>query len=645
MRSFIRLSTRGRALRAALVAFGVIAIATSCSEHLPTGPISFSATLAIVVPHDTIVIGDTSSAKATATDGQGRQIQKLSFTWASTDTSIVGFAAADTSNGRVHNLVAKRTGRATVSLGLVDPRFASISPATRSQVGVVGGVKILSSKDSTLTSVNDTAIAVANGLVKANGALVTRASTGTKWVHLGQHVTVAGQGDTIRYISQANGPDTLIATNDFCLLGAKCADTLVARVAQVVSLTLSSRNFEAWSFSDSVGPAVTLADKRGNGLPGASIRMVPATAADSVIVKVSAPQGTTNLTTGAIAAPKLVASGNGTAKVYVSAVNSDGISIVPSDSVVVVVRQVARRVAVEPLRAIMTSNDALPIRPIARDARGAMIADATISLASTGVAVGGGILAVVPTPSDITVTTIAIIAPTLTGAALPSSNPTAPQVDVAIDTAQITLLKADTLTASDVATRPTSVVVLDSTALPAAGKVVNFSATGGVVPGAAVADINGNVSVTWVPPDTVGTTTPVPPGFYSLVGVRNNGLPLNTLADSAGRVVVKRSVVVLADIPSATKSTLAISATTIANTTGTATITVTLMDRFGNIVKTGANTDFTVTVSGGTFDAFACTNGVCTATYHAPATTGQVALSATINGTAIQSSPIALTIN
>jgi len=282
------------------------------------------------------------------------------------------------------------------------------------------------------------------------------------------------------------------------------------------------------------------------------------------------------------------------------------------------VRQVARRVAVEPLRALMTSNDAIPIRPIARDARGAMIADATITLASSGVAVSGGILAVVPTPGDITVTTFGIIAPTLTGVALPSSNPTAPQVDVAIDTAQFTLLKADTLIASDVATRPTSVVVLDSTALPAAGKVVNFSATAGTVPGASVADINGTVNVTWVPPDTVGTTTPVPPGFYSLVGVRNNGLPLNTLADSAGRVVVKRSVVVQADIASATKSTLAISAPSVA-ATKTATITVTLMDRFGNVSKTGTNADFAVTAaSGPAVGVFTCTAGVCTATYTAP---------------------------
>lgn len=650
MRSSSRFSTSARVLRAPLIALGAIAIAASCNENLPSGPNTFSATLAITVPHDTIVIGDTSNAKATAMDGQGRQIQNLSFTWTSTDSTIVGFATSDTSKGRAHQLVAKKTGRASVSVALPDPRFASVIAATRSEVGVVGGVKILSTKDSTLTAVHDTALAIAAGMVKANGALVTRASTGLRWIHLGQHVTVAGQGDTIRYVSQSNGRDTLIATNDFCLAGAKCADTVVARVAQVVSMTLSSRNFSAWSFGDSVGPTITLADRRGNGLPGASIRFVPATAADSALVKVSAPVGATDPATGAMAAPKLIASGNGSAKAYVNAIGSDGNPLGITDSIFVVVRQVARRVAVEPLRALMTSNDSIPIRPVARDARGAPIADATISVAASTVALNG-VWAKVPTPGAITATTFATIAPTLTGIALPSQNPSAPQVDIVIDTAAFTLLKADTLTASDTATRPTSVVILDSAAVPAVGKVVNFQPTAGGIFGSSSADANGTVSVVWVPPDTVGTITPSPLGFYTLTGIRATALAPNTVADSAGLIVVRRSLLVKPDTASTTKSTLAISTTTIANTTGTATITVTLIDRFGNIVKTGAITDFTVTATGGTTNggsigAFTCTNGVCTATYTAPSATDTVTLHAKIasSGNDMLNSPITLTI-
>jgi invasin-like protein len=629
-----------RPWRATLMPLAALAVATSCTENLPSGPSTFAASLAIVVAHDTIIVGDSSSAAATASDTQGRKIQNLAYAWTSSDSATVGFAAIatpDTSKGRGRMLVAKRTGRASVTLSLPDPRFVTTN-VTRSEVAVVGGVRVLTTRDTTLTAVNDTAAAIAAGLARANGTLVPRASTGVRWTHLGQHVAIVGQGDTIRYVSKSNGVDTLIAGHDFCLSGAKCADTVVARVNQVLSLTLSSRSFQAWSFSDSVGPTITLADRRGNGLPGASIRFIPATAGDSALVKVSAPVGTSNPTTGVIAAPKLIASGNGAAKAYVNAIGSDGISVIAIDSVFVVIRQVARRVAVEPLRALMTSNDSIPIRPVARDARGVPIGDATISVTAVGIAVNG----IWAGPSPVTAQAFAIIAPTLTGIALPASNPTAPQVAVSIDTATFTLLKPDTAIASDTTARSTSVVILDSTAVPAVGGVVNLFATAGVAPANALADVNGQVSMVWLPPDTVATSTT---GLYNLTGARNTALPMNTLADSAGRIVIRRSLLVMADTASASKSTVAMNTTNIA-VNGTATVTVTLRDRFNNIVKNGAPADFTVTPSGGTVGAFTCVNGVCTATYTAPNAAATVTLDAKINSSnaAMLFSPITITV-
>ena len=50
------------------------------------------------------------------------------------------------------------------------------------------------------------------------------------------------------------------------------------------------------------------------------------------------------------------------------------------DTIADTVRQVARRVQVEPLRALVSVVDSIPFRALARDARGAIIADATISL-------------------------------------------------------------------------------------------------------------------------------------------------------------------------------------------------------------------------------------------------------------------------
>jgi hypothetical protein len=635
-----RTSSRRRVARA-IIPFAAVAAVVSCTENLPSGPANFAATLSIVTVRDTLVVGDSGTANAVAKDDQGRQIQGLSFTWTSSDPNTIGLASVTPDSGRTQRLIAKRTGPSSVTLALPDARFAATN-VTRAELGVVAGIRVLSTKDSTLTSVNDTGFAIAQGLVHANGATVGRSSMGLRWTHLGQHMALVGQGDTVGYIAKSNGADTLIALHDYCLAGAKCADTVVTRVNQQLLLTLSTKNFQAWSFSDSVGPTITLADRRGNGLLGASIRLVPATAADSLLVKISAPIGTSNPATGAMAAPKMIASGNGSAKVYVRGIGADGISVVATDSVVLVVRQVARRVAVEPLRAIVTSNDSIPIRPIARDARGFTIADATITVAGTGMTVNG----IWGVPTVVTDTTFGRLTPTLTGVALPSSNPAAPQVAVSIDSASITLLKPDTLVAVDTATRPTSVVILDSTAVPAVAKVVNFSATAGVVPSVASGDANGIVNVTWLPPDTVGTTSPTPPGIYYLTGARATALPMNTLADSAGRIVVRRSIVVKADTSSASKSTLETSTATPAAGSSTTTLTVTLRDRFNNIYQKGLPADFTVTASAGIIGTWTCTNGVCTASYTAPGAPGTVTLNAKINSSnvAMLFSPMTLTI-
>ncbi|MGH7617608.1 MAG: Ig-like domain-containing protein [Gemmatimonadaceae bacterium] len=625
-------SIRGLWATLALAA-GVLA----CNENLPNGPTTFVANLAISVSHDTIVIGDSSAVKAVATDGQGRAIQQLSYTWASADPATIDFAATatpDTSQGRARTLVAKRTGRTTVTLSLPDARFVSSSVA-RSEVGVVGGVKVLTTHDSTLTSVNDTAVAIAVGLAKLNGALVNRTSTGLRWIHNGQHVTLVGQGDTVRYIAQSTGVDTLIATHDFCLAGAKCADTVFARVNQTLLLTLSARTFNAWSFNDSVGPAVTLADKRGNGLNGTQITFVPATFFDSAVVHVTAPIGVSNPVNGSMAVPKLVAAANGAAKVYVRGIGTDGFSILATDSVTAVVRQVARRVAAEPLRVVMTGIDSVPIRPIARDARGSAIADATITLTPSNITMDG----IWAGPTIVGGPVFASVTPDLSGVALPANNPLAPQVPFAIDASVITLLKADTAVAGN-ASRTPSVVIIDSTGVPAVGKWVRFGVasnfTSFLAPDSVQADGNGQVSVLWVPSDSAAN--------YTLTGVRGTTNPLNTVADSAGRVVIRQTLTVKPDVPSAAKSTLQISATTIAVNT-TATITVTVRDQFNNIVRTALTTDFVLaSTAGAAITNLSCTQGVCTATYTAPAVAGPDMLTAKIGVADMLGSPMALTI-
>ncbi len=608
-------------------------VVLSCDENLPSGPQTFAAQLKIAVSHDTLVVGDSNAVQAQALDASGNRIQSLSFTWSSTDSSIVGLvspASPDTSDGRARRLVGQRTGHSNVSISLTDPRFAS-APVSRTETVVVGGVTVLTTHDSTLNAISDTGVAVAAGLVRVNGVLVPRPGEGIRWVHLGSHTATVAKGDTLRYIASSNGRDTLIATSDFCLAGARCADTVIARVSQTLTLGLSTHALRAWSFSDSLTPDVTLADKRGFGLAGTSIRFIPVSAVDSTIVRVGPVVGISNGGTGVMATPRLISTGNGTATVAVQALAPDGATILATDAVTETVRQVARRANVEALRALMSATDSIPVKAVARDARGAIIVDATVSVASvSGVAFHdpwAGPNAIVNVGSA------GVLTPTITGMTLPDSNPLAPQIAATINPSSFTVIKADTVKAGATQTA-IPITVLDSTAQPAAGAPIVFttSAGAGAPPATAVTDINGQAVVVWTPPDSGG--------YYTLTGIRPASGALTTLADSTGRIVVRRSIRV---IPDPVASTVEVSSATVAAGL-TTTVTVKVRDVLGNLLRSAVPADFTTTVTRGTVSAFSCSLGVCTATYTAPATPGADSISVKIGGIEIHFSPLGVTI-
>lgn len=622
----------------ALASFVIAMIVVSCSENLPSGPEQFVAQLKIAVPHDTLVVGDSSTAQAQALNESGFAVSGLTFTWASANNAILGLAApasgsTEQTSGRTQIFVGSRPGQSVVTLTLPDSRFTT-SAATRTQTVVVAGVRVLSTHDSTLTAVNDTGVAIATSLVHVNGASVNRASQGIHWTHIGTHTTMVGAGDTVLYISRSNGADTLVASHDFCLRGAKCADTVVARVSQQLTMSLSSRSFLSWSVADSLGPTVTIADRRGTGLAGTSVRFVPLTAADSAVVKISATVGASSPSTGVVASPRMVSIANGTAHVQVIGLAPDGSTVIGTDTVTETVRQVVRRVAVEPLRALLSVFDSIPFKPVARDARGAIIADATVSVQTVAGINLHGVWAgpdPVSTPSS-----QATITAMVTGLTLPDSNPLAPQIAPVIDTAVYNLVAADTVVAG-ATSRQVSVAVLDSLARPAVGATVSFATKFGVVPASVTSDANGIATATWTPPDSAGS--------YTLTGFRDKGSTLTTLADSGGQILIRRSVVVKAAAPNPAKSSVSISPNPIA-ASGSATVTVTVKDAFNNLVKTATSSDFTFSVTGGgTMGAFTCTNGVCTATYTAPAAPGAVSISVKILGNEVVNSPLAVTIN
>jgi hypothetical protein len=316
-----------------------------------------------------------------------------------------------------------------------------------------------------------------------------------------------------------------------------------------------------------------------------------------------------------------------------------GGTVVATDSITVIVRQVARRVAAEPLRAVETRLDSVPVRLIARDARGAPIADATVDVVPSGLTLNG--LYAVPVTGA---TSPGTLTPNVTGIATPGNNPGAPQLPVTVDVGIISFLPADTAVAgSGVAMqRITSTVVLDSNAAPAVGKSVRFYISNLAGLDSVPVAFDGTASVIWTLPNIAGP--------YTLTGVRSTTTPLSSVPDSAGRIVMRHTVVVKNDVPVAATSTLAVGATTL-NQGTTTTIVVTVKDQFGNPVLNVTPADFVLAATGagggGTIAAATCsaTTGVCTATYTAPAVAGAVSISATIGGVAIIASPIAITIN
>jgi len=278
----------------------------------------------------------------------------------------------------------------------------------------------------------------------------------------------------------------------------------------------------------------------------------------------------------------------------------------------------------------------VPVRVVARDARGAPIPDATIEVVASGLTLNG--LYAVPV---LTATSPGTLTPNLSGVALPANNPGAPQIPVTVDVANIAFIQADTAIAGAVNQRSTSTMVLDSTGVPAVGKYVRYYISGLDGLDSTQVAFDGTATVNWTPPNIAGS--------YTLTAVRSTTTPLNTVGDSAGRIVMRHTVVVKNDLPFAQTSTLSVGATTMTQG-ATMTISVALKDQFGNPVLSAtppANFTLTATGVGGTIGTVTCNafNGICTATYTAPATAGVAIISAKIGGAEILFSPVNVTIN
>jgi hypothetical protein len=147
-------------------------------------------------------------------------------------------------------------------------------------------------------------------------------------------------------------------------------------------------------------------------------------------------------------------------------------------------------------------------------------------------------------------------------------------------------------------------------------------------------DAAGSITVTWTP--TTAARRHVLTGLLRPVGIETMG------ADSAGFIVLRRSVTVAAGVPVPGTSTLAIR-TAVLRAGDTATVTVRVRDAAGNLVTSAVPADITILPTGGTLGAITCDAGICTALYTAT-TIPAGSINAQIGGVDVNGSPIALAI-
>src|SRR5262249_42598203 len=139
--------------------------------------------------------------------------------------------------------------------------------------------------------------------------------------------------------------------------------------------------------------------------------------------------------------------------------------------------------------------------------------DAEVTLTAVTMAMHGVWIGPTTTPGI-----SATIVPELTGVALPSNNPGAPQIAPAVDVSVTDFVAVDTLKAFEQKT--INVGLVDSVGLPGVGKWVRFGVIGVVdgvrsvvaaVPDSVQAGANGIAQVAWI--------LPTVPGTYTLTGV------------------------------------------------------------------------------------------------------------------------------
>ncbi len=621
---------RASALVATAMTLGVVV--TACQEKLPVSPSTFAAVLSMTGLPDTIAIGDSKVATAAIKDADNNLVTGLTYTWTVNDTTVLGLGASDSAKFRQRTFVAKQPGIANVTLNMLDPRFV-ISPVAKSVKSVISGIAFLTAKDTTITAIGDTIVVRATGYVKNGATTTSRPLLGLTWSVITAGASgITQSGDSAKLVAQTLGVDSLIIRHPYCLAGARCADTAVVRVTQSLKLALTSKALSAWSFGDTVFTSATVKDRRGLGQSGTYLKFTPRTAADSLVITTTALSGLNQPANGTMAVSKFIALKNGTAKVLVQAFNGEN-ALFDTDSLTVTVRQVAARTTVFPLVASISHGDSIPLKAQARDARGTLIADATLTLTP----VGGTLSGIWEVGTAATTAATSSVWAAVSGVALATNNTGAPAVVIAVDSAKISHLPIITAVAgSDSAKHTVNVTAKTFAGTVVSGAWVRFVGSSGVLtPDSALTGSLGTTSTLWTPSGVAGT--------YRFTAIQRSGTTAPaTVADSAGLILARRTVRITSATAVAGTSTLASNDTLLA-AGGTTTYTLTAKDTYGNAVASIVPADFVVTKKFGSFGTWTCSTNICSATYTAATTIKRDTIAATIGGTATLGSPLYVT--
>jgi hypothetical protein len=603
---------------------GVTLAQTSALTVIPAA-IS-GAQSAVVASAGSIVAGtESSNITVTVRDEFLNPVPNATVVLSSAGGALVQPAAVtDASGVATGSFSSAATGSFSVSAIANGTAITQVAPVSVTPGAISSALSTVTADPITLVAGSAAAITVtardANGNL-VPGATVLLASTGTdNMVGSPGAVTDASGVATGSFASTRAEAKVVTATINGVAVTTGAAITVTPDVVNGAQSTIALSTGTV-AAGGTVDVTVTARDVSGNVVPGATVVL----AVSGTGVAVTQPLGTTSalgVATGSFV-PTL-------AELKTVSATINGVTVTLSPTVTVTPAGVSAdgsTVAVDPA-SIVAASGSSTITVTVRDSFGNAIAGATVTLAASG---DGNTITASPPATDAngvtsgTLSSTAAGAKTVTATANGTSLSTQPVVTVTAGTVNAGMSSVEVSAATTVANVPITVTVTarDASGNPIAGVPVAVSVSG-----------TGN-SVTDPVPDTDANGV-------SVVTFSSTQAASKTISATAGGTPITQQqvVAVTPGAASTATSTLGAAPTTISAVTGSATLTVTVLDAFSNPVP-GVTVEFAATGTGNTLtpSAVSDANGVATGTLQSTVSEAKT-VTATIGGEALAQSPV-----